>query len=271
MLSALPARLRIDDTQAYIGVDCKRGNPVSALGVGGYGLWKKIIVAHTLGLVCLVTCINKIYKKHPKEIMEDQHYPRKTNKNSQNSHTMIFGLSNSRQALQILNTAYSSKNLRFPVRVLSKWLVFDSDNDTIEYFELCGLEVNDRGVAFHKSTPVAAEAIVSGNLTGALLGLEKSKVVPILKFKRKFILSEWYITFVFVQLCTVRHGGMVGSCVKHSPLTKVTPVRYSARAILCELSCALVLCCAKRVFQTIRFSSLGKNQTPSIFGCARWS
>ncbi|XP_071788070.1 SAC3 domain-containing protein 1-like [Asterias amurensis] len=63
------------------------------------------------------------------------------------------------QALQILNTAYSSKNLRFPVRVLSKWLVFDSDNDTIEYLELCGLEVNDRGVPFHKSTPVAAETI----------------------------------------------------------------------------------------------------------------
>ena len=49
VLSALPARLRIDDTQAYIRTDCKRGNPVSALGVGGNGLWeKKIIVAHTL-------------------------------------------------------------------------------------------------------------------------------------------------------------------------------------------------------------------------------
>ena len=61
VLSALPARLRTDDTQAYIRMDCKRGNPVSALGVGGNGLWKKIIVAHTLkwpsGLVCLATCI----------------------------------------------------------------------------------------------------------------------------------------------------------------------------------------------------------------------
>ena len=59
VLSALPARLRTDDTQAYIRMDCKRGNPVSALGVGGNGLWKKIIVAHTLkwpsGLVCLAT------------------------------------------------------------------------------------------------------------------------------------------------------------------------------------------------------------------------
>ena len=39
VLSALPVRLLIDDIQAsYINmdhVDCKRGNPVSALGVGG--------------------------------------------------------------------------------------------------------------------------------------------------------------------------------------------------------------------------------------------
>ena len=48
VLSALPARLRTDDTQAYIRMGCKRGNPVSALGVGGNGLWTKIIVAHTL-------------------------------------------------------------------------------------------------------------------------------------------------------------------------------------------------------------------------------
>ena len=33
VLSALPARLRIDDTQAYIRMDCKGINPVSALGV----------------------------------------------------------------------------------------------------------------------------------------------------------------------------------------------------------------------------------------------
>ena len=41
VLSALPARLRTDDTQAYIRMDCKRGNPVSAQGVGGNGLWEK--------------------------------------------------------------------------------------------------------------------------------------------------------------------------------------------------------------------------------------
>ena len=41
VLSALPARLRIEDTRANIHMNCERGNPVSALGVGGNGLWKK--------------------------------------------------------------------------------------------------------------------------------------------------------------------------------------------------------------------------------------
>ena len=58
-------RLQTDDTQAYIRMDCKRGNPVSALGVGGNSLWNKLIVAHTLkwpsGLVCLATSIKKNY------------------------------------------------------------------------------------------------------------------------------------------------------------------------------------------------------------------
>ena len=49
--------LHTDDTLAYIHM----GNPVSALGVGGKGLWTKIIVGHTLkwpsGLVFLATCI----------------------------------------------------------------------------------------------------------------------------------------------------------------------------------------------------------------------
>ena len=35
-----------DDTQAYIRMDCTRGNSVSALGVGGNGLWTKTIVAY---------------------------------------------------------------------------------------------------------------------------------------------------------------------------------------------------------------------------------
>ena len=55
-------------------------------------------------------------------------------------------------------------------------------------------------------------------------------------------------------------ANMVGLCVKRSPLTKVTLVRYPVRAI-CDLSCALALCCATMVFQTIRVSSLCKNQT----------
>ncbi len=35
MHSALPARLLVDDTLAYILADCEGGNPVSAPGVGG--------------------------------------------------------------------------------------------------------------------------------------------------------------------------------------------------------------------------------------------
>ncbi len=35
MHSALPARLLVDDTHAYILTDCEGGNPVSAPGVGG--------------------------------------------------------------------------------------------------------------------------------------------------------------------------------------------------------------------------------------------
>ena len=64
------------------------------------------------------------------------------------------------------------------------------------------------------------------------------------------------------------YGGMVGLRVKRSPLTKVTLVQYPAWAI-CELSCVLVLCCATRVFQTIRFSSLGeKSNTFDLWLCS---
>ena len=49
LLSALPARLRTDDTKAYIRMDCKRGNPVSALGVGGNGLWKTKMINPSKG------------------------------------------------------------------------------------------------------------------------------------------------------------------------------------------------------------------------------
>ena len=50
VFSALPARLLMDDTQAYIH------NPVLDPGVGGNGPWKNSLqleVAFTLGLVCL--------------------------------------------------------------------------------------------------------------------------------------------------------------------------------------------------------------------------
>ena len=54
----------MDDTQAYIRMDCRGGSPVSVPGVrvGGKQLFeKKSIVAHALkwplGLVCLATCI----------------------------------------------------------------------------------------------------------------------------------------------------------------------------------------------------------------------
>ncbi len=33
--SALPARLQVDDTLAYILMDCEAGNPVYAIGVSG--------------------------------------------------------------------------------------------------------------------------------------------------------------------------------------------------------------------------------------------
>ena len=48
VLSALPARLRTDDTQAYmyIRMDCQRGNPVSALGVGGNASGKSNFSPH---------------------------------------------------------------------------------------------------------------------------------------------------------------------------------------------------------------------------------
>ena len=68
-LSALPVRLRIDDTQAYmymyIRMDCRGGNPVTALGVGGNGPWKKMVVTHNLkwpsSLVSLATYTNTYF------------------------------------------------------------------------------------------------------------------------------------------------------------------------------------------------------------------
>ena len=74
------------------------------------------------------------------------------------------------------------------------------------------------------------------------------------------------LKFIFFMNSPLSYcGGMVGLCVKRSPLTKVTLVGYPVKAI-CELSCALVLWCATRVFHTIPFFFLQKTQTLSIFG-----
>ena len=47
------------------------------------------------------------------------------------------------------------------------------------------------------------------------------------------------------------------------------PGSFPSRGHVCELSCAWVLCGAMRVFQTIRFSSLVKNQTLLILAVLR--
>ncbi|XP_072019882.1 SAC3 domain-containing protein 1-like [Amphiura filiformis] len=54
------------------------------------------------------------------------------------------------RALCILNTAYSSKNLTFPIPVLTRWLMFDSEADTIEFCHTCGLDAGPSGVKFVK-------------------------------------------------------------------------------------------------------------------------
>ena len=65
VLSALPATLRIEDTQAYIRMECERGNPVSALG-GGNGLWKKKCSPHCE--VAFRPCVSgDLHKKNNKK------------------------------------------------------------------------------------------------------------------------------------------------------------------------------------------------------------
>ena len=63
------------DTQAYIHMDCKGGNPVSAPGVGGNGSWQKYIVALTLkrpsGFVCLALAYKFILKNKDKLYLDD--------------------------------------------------------------------------------------------------------------------------------------------------------------------------------------------------------
>ena len=66
------------------------------------------------------------------------------------------------------------------------------------------------------------------------------------------VVTTLHITVLFI---------MVGLCVK-----RLLSPRFDTQPGPCELSCASVLCCATRVFQTIRFFSLVKNQTLSISG-----
>ena len=55
----------------------------------------------------------------------------------------------------MLNTAYSSKNLSFPIAVLTRWLMFDSEDETVQFCQLCGLTVQNvgpQGVRFLKGS-----------------------------------------------------------------------------------------------------------------------
>ena len=68
VLSPLPARLLMDDTQAYIRMVCEGGNPVSARWLGGNGPWNKINCSPHLE-VPFKPCVSgdlqkKIYKMH---------------------------------------------------------------------------------------------------------------------------------------------------------------------------------------------------------------
>ncbi|XP_022086610.1 germinal-center associated nuclear protein-like isoform X2 [Acanthaster planci] len=60
-----------------------------------------------------------------------------------------------RRALQVLNAAYSSKNLCFPVGVLSRWLLFDTDEEGRVFCRSHGLRVDEDGVRFQKSSPLS--------------------------------------------------------------------------------------------------------------------
>ena len=53
----------MDDTQAYIRVNCKEGNPVSASEVGGNSPWQKIVNCSSLEGPCVS---GDLHKKHPK-------------------------------------------------------------------------------------------------------------------------------------------------------------------------------------------------------------
>ena len=74
------------------------------------------------------------------------------------------------------------------------------------------------------------------------------------------MLAEFYPVFVGW------HGWLGGKAFASH---QGDPGSIPGQGHICELSCALVLCCATRVFQTIQFSSLGKNRTLPILAVLR--
>ena len=100
----------------------------------------------------------------------------------------------------------------------------------------------------------------SSRSTSAVHGWNKMGKTPQLftSHGHKVWFYEWFY-WAWVYFACHNPDGTVGLCVKRSPITKVTPVQFPVGAI-CELSCATVLCCATRVFQTIRLSSLRKKK-----------
>ena len=115
VLSALPARLRTDDTRAYIHMDCKGGIPVSAPGVGGNDLWNKIIVAHTLkwpsGFVCLAIFFIKKQNYH--------HSCQSTTAIMYWVHAGIYRYTNGPQAFQLLSDNSHNSLIKACITVLN--------------------------------------------------------------------------------------------------------------------------------------------------------
>ncbi|XP_038058119.1 SAC3 domain-containing protein 1-like isoform X2 [Patiria miniata] len=81
-----------------------------------------------------------------------------------------------RRTLLILNTAYSSKNLRFPVSVLSKWLMFDTEEESVEFCQFHGLRVDEKGVQFQKGSPTFVESPPQPYMCNRLVDCKQGKV-----------------------------------------------------------------------------------------------
>ncbi|XP_077993213.1 SAC3 domain-containing protein 1-like [Glandiceps talaboti] len=62
-----------------------------------------------------------------------------------------------RHILYIMNIAYSSRNTKFPIGLLTQWLRFQSELDTMTFCELHGLTVDNKTVCFLKSAFTAPE------------------------------------------------------------------------------------------------------------------